>query len=403
MPEFAYIAREVSGREVRGVISAASEHEVVGALSVQSLFPTSVSLAPAARAQRRATGKRVRSRTLAVMYSQLGDLLHAGVPLLRSLEILEQQASHPTLKGVLQDVREQVRDGNRLADAMRRHPRVFQDLSVSMVRAGEEGGFLEDVLKRIAIFLDHQEELKSRVIGALVYPAFLMGMGTFVVIGMLVFFVPKFAPIFDRLRERGELPLPTKLLMGLSGVLQSHGIWLLLAAGGLVFWGVRFLKTEQGKYLADSWRLRLKGLGPIVRSLAISRFCRILGTLLKNGVPILPSLRIAKDATGNRLLSDAIGIAADNISTGKSLARPLAASGQFPREVVEMITVGEEANNLEQVLLDIADTMEKHTHRQLDLFVRLLEPLMLLVMAVVILFVVVALLMPVFQSAGALS
>jgi general secretion pathway protein F/type IV pilus assembly protein PilC len=143
-------------------------------------------------------------------------------------------------------------------------------------------------------------------------------------------------------------------------------------------------------------------LGPIVRSLAISRFCRILGTLLKNGVPILPALRIAKDATGNQLLSEAIASAADNISAGKALARPLSASGQFPLEVVEMIAVGEEANNLEQVLIDIAENLDRRTYRQLDLFVRLLEPVMLLVMAVVILFLVIALLLPVFQSANAL-
>lgn len=401
MPDYQYTARELSGTEVTGVLTAANEQEAVNTLAGRALFPTRVAPADNAAAQKRTAGKKVRSRFLSVFYSQLADLLHSGVPLLRSLEILQQQSSQPTLQAVLKEVQADVSEGTRLADAMNRHPRVFHELAVSMVRAGEEGGFLEDVLKRIAIFTDHQEDLKGRVVGAMVYPMFLLGMGTLVVTGMLVFFVPKFAPIFERLQERGELPVATKILMGISDALQKSGIWILLALAFGVWWLVRYLGTEEGRLFGDKWRLKIKGLGPIVRSLAIARFCRILGTLLKNGVPILPALRIAKDATGNRLLSAAIASAADNISAGKSLARPLAASGQFSREVVEMISVGEESNNLEQVLLDIADNMEKHTHRQLELFVRLLEPLMLLVMAVVIMFVIVALLLPVFKSASA--
>ena len=403
MPEFQYMAREMSGREVSGVLTAQSEQDAVNALSVRALFPTRIALAEAEVRQQQAVLQRVRNRHLAIVYSQLADLLHSGVPLLRSLEILEQQSSRPAVVGVLQDVRAQVADGTRLADAMRKHPRVFDELAVSMVRAGEEGGFLEEVLKRIALFTEHQEDLKNRVVGAMAYPVFLFVACVLVVTGMLVFLVPRFEPIFDRMAERGELPWPTHVLLGLSSFLQSFGIWLVLGliAGGI--WVAKYLQTEAGRRLADSWRLRLKGLGPIVRSLAIARFCRILGTLLRNGVPILQSLRISKDATGNRVLSETIATAAENISAGKSLARPLAASGQFPREVVEMISVGEEANNLEQILLNIADNMEARTYRELELFVRLLEPVMLMLMGGLILFVMVALLLPVFQSAGALG
>jgi general secretion pathway protein F/type IV pilus assembly protein PilC len=402
MPDYQYTARQMSGQEVTGVLTATSEQEALGSLATRALFPIRIGLAPTEQVKQRRSQKRVRGSQLAMAYSQLADLLHAGVPLLRSLEILEQQSNRGALANVLQQVREEVADGTRLADAMRPHQRIFGELAISMVRAGEEGGFLEDVLKRIAQFTEHQEELKSRVFGALVYPLFLMGMGSLIVTGMLVFFVPKFAPIFDRMAERGELPLATKLLMGFSANLQVYGLWLASLIGLGVWWLVRFAATEKGRRLADTWRLKAAGLGPIVRSLAISRFCRILGTLLKNGVPILPALRISKDATGNQLLCDAIGLAADNISAGKALARPLSASGQFPVEVVEMIAVGEEANNLEQVLIDIAENLERRTYRQLDLFVRLLEPVMLLVMAVVILFLVIALLLPVFQSANAL-
>jgi general secretion pathway protein F/type IV pilus assembly protein PilC len=403
MPDFQYIAREMSGREVTGLLTAGSEQEVVTSLAGRSLFPTRIALAEAEQKQQRAVGKKVRSRHLAVIFSQLADLLHSGVPLLRSLEILEQQSSTATVAAVLQDVRQQVAEGSRLADAMRRHPRVFNDLALSMVRAGEEGGFLEDALKRISVFTAHQEDLKNRVVGAMAYPLFLLGACGLIVAGMLVFLVPQFMPIFERLDERGELPAATSALLAVSGFLQNYGLWLAagLIAGGLSF--ARYVSTDEGRRVVDVWRLKLKGLGPIVRSLAISRFCRILGTLLKNGVPILHSLRIAKDATGNKVLTEAIAAAAENISAGKSLARPLAASGHFPREVVEMISVGEEANNLEQVLINIADNMEQRTYRDLELFVRLLEPMMLLLMGVLILFVMIALLLPVFQSAGALG
>ncbi len=403
MPDFQYTAKELSGREVTGVLTAGSEQEAINSLSGRALFPTQIALAEAEVRQQAAVGKRVRARYISAIFSQLGDLLASGVPLLRSLEILEQQSSRPAVTGVLQDVRQQVAEGTRLADAMRGHPRVFNELALSMVRAGEEGGFLEDSLKRVSIFTEHQEDLKNRVMGAMIYPLFLMGACLLIVTGILIFLVPQFAPVFERLQERGELPLATIVLLSGSAFLQSYGIWLLAAVAAGAFWIFQYVRTEEGRLKLDTWRLRLKGLGPIVRNLAIARFCRILGTLLRNGVPILQSLRIAKDAAGNRVLSGAIATAAENISAGKSLARPLGASGHFPREVVEMIAVGEEANNLEQVLLNIADNMEQRTYRDLDLFVKLLEPTMLLVMGVVILFIMVALLLPVFMSAGALG
>lgn len=403
MPDFQYTARELTGQEVTGTLTALSEQEAVNSLASKALFPIKIGLAQTETTKRKQIGKRVSATHLATFYAQLGDLLHSGVPLLRSLEILERQTNKAALALVLQQVREDVADGTRLAEALRSHPRIFSELAVSMVRAGEEGGFLEDVLKRIAQFTEQQEDMKGRVVGALAYPMFLVGVGLIVVTGLIVFMVPSFAPIFERLEEKGELPYATGLLMAVSAGLQNYGLWLLVPIAGAVWWFQTYAATEQGRLNLDRLRLNVPGAGGIFRSLAVARFCRILGTLLKNGVPILPSLRIAKDATGNRILSLAVSSAADNISAGKSLAKPLAASGQFPVEVVEMISVGEEANNLEQVLLDISEGMERRTYRKLELFVRLLEPLLLLVLAVMVLFLVVALLLPVFQSAGALS
>lgn len=409
MPDFQYTARELTGKQVVGVLSAAGEQDALAVLANRGLFPVRVELADSARAQQRHSGKRVSPRVLAVFYSQLADLLKSGVPLLRSLELLHRQTNVPALKAVLEDIRGEVADGTRLADAMRRHPKAFNELAISMVRAGEEGGFVEDVLKRIAAFTEHQQDLKSRVVGAMIYPLFLFGIGGLIVVVMIGFFVPKFQPIFDQMESRGNLPAATTILMSLSEFVGGIGglisLALIVGVGFLLYYYIT--TTEGGRLFFDRFRLsgltiggKTFGLGPIVRSLAIARFCRILGTLLHNGVPILQSLRIAKDATGNLILSRAIGEAADNVSAGKSLAKPLAASGQFPEEVVEMIAVGEEANNLEQVLIDISDNMERHTNRQLELFVRMLEPVMLTLIAGIVLFLVIALMLPILQSSN---
>lgn len=403
MPEFRYVARELSGKQVEGVLTAANEREALGSLGAKGVFPISVTLAATAKAHQANKRRRVPARILCVFYTQLSDLLRAGVPLLRSLELLEKQTRHVTFKMVLQEVRDQVADGTRLAEALRQHPTVFPELTISMVRAGEEGSFLEDTLQRIAVFTEHQEELKGRVFGAMAYPAFLVVVGSLILVGMLVFFVPKFEPLFDRMREEGTLPWATVALLSASYGIQHYG-WLILIAIAVIFFVVqqRFA-NDAGRKRFDEFRLKLVGVGRVVRSLAIARFCRVLGTLLHNGVPILNSLRIAKDATGNRVLSEAIGEAAEHVSSGRSLAQPLAECKQFPVDVIEMISVGEEANNLEQVLVTIADKMERQTNRQLDLVVRLLEPLMLVIMAGVILFVLLALMLPIFNSSSAVG
>jgi len=400
MPDYQYIARGATGQQVSGVLTAGSEKEVLASLAAQRLFPIRVEMAASSKASEKQILRRVPPRYLAVFYSQLADLLKSGVPLLRSLELLSRQTTHPALKSVTQDVRDQIADGSRLYDAMRQHPNAFNELMVSMVRAGEEGGFLEDVLKRISDFTEHQEELKGRVIGAMVYPAFLLSVGGLVVAALMVWFVPRFEPIFENMSQRGDLPWTTSSLLAMSNFAQRYWIMALGVSGAGLYALLHWLRTPQGRYRLDQFRLRSPGLGPIVRNLAIARFCRVLGTLLRNGVPVLNSLRIAKDATGNKVLSEAIEKAADNVSTGKSLARPLGASGQFPEEIVEMIAVGEEANNLENVLIDVSENLDRRTGRQIEMAVRLLEPMLLLVLAAVVLYVVVALLLPILQTSS---
>jgi general secretion pathway protein F/type IV pilus assembly protein PilC len=396
MPEFAYIARDLTGNRVEGTLAAGTEREVVAALSGRNLFPLKVASADG-RVPGALSSPRVRARIMASTYGQLAALLGSGVPLLRSLEVLREQTPHKNLGVVLEDVHSRVQEGATLADAMSRHPRAFGELPTSIVRAGGEGGFLEEALDRLAKFTEQQDELKSRVIGALVYPMLLFGLGTIVVNVLIIFFVPKFETLFARLRERGELPVITDWLLSLSAIMQSYGIFLLLGLVGIGFIIQKRLQTEDGRAWLDKWRLKIPVASGIYLSLAVSRFCRVLGTLLANGVPIVRSLEISADSTGNRVLSGAIREAAENISAGESLATPLAASGQFPPDVVEMIAVGEQSNNLETVLPHIAETLERDTWRRLDLFVRMLEPLMLLVLAGIVLAVVVALLVPVLK------
>ncbi len=395
MPEFTYTAMAATGSRSQGSLTANSEREAMSILDARGLFPIHIAQSKGVVVGRR--GRRVKSRVMAAFYAQMADLLHSGVPLLRSLELLERQSSHPALSEVLREVRAKVADGTSLAEAMAQHPNAFNELAISMVRAGQEGGFLEDVLKRIAEFTEHQEDLKAKVVGALAYPIFLAVVGFCVLNILVLFFVPRFETIFKRLEEKGDLPLLTQALIGLSHGMWTWGWAIVLIVGGLIWMYLRWARSPAGRLRVDGWRLRMPGAGRVYLSLALSRFTRILGTLLHNGIPILVSLRIAKDSTGNKVLANAIDKSAENIKAGDKLATPLASCHHFPRDVVEMIAVGEESNNLDKVLVDVAEALEKRTTRQLDLFVRLLEPLMLLVMALVTLLVVAGLLMPVFK------
>jgi general secretion pathway protein F/type IV pilus assembly protein PilC len=402
MPDFAYTARDPQGQRVTGVIAAATEREVLSILSGKALFPVSIA-AEKSKSASPLSRKRVGGQLMATTYSQLSSLLRSGVPLLRSINVIRQQTSHAKLKEVLDDVHRRVEDGTTLADAMSRYPRVFSEMAINMVRAGGEGGFLEDALERVSTFTEQQQDLKSRTAGALAYPIFLAVVGTLVVSGLIIFFVPKFAVMFQHLRQRGELPVLTDWLLALSEALRTYG--LVIAAVGVI--GVvalrRQLETESGRRRRDLLKLRMPLLGKIFRNLAVARFCRVLGTMLRNGVPILKSLEISREATGNRVLSEAIAAASENISSGQSLAAPLAASGQFPVEVVEMIAVAQESNTLDRVLVEVADGLERRTSRQLDLAVRLLEPVLLLILAIIVLCVVIALLLPVMKMSSTMQ
>jgi general secretion pathway protein F len=400
MAEFRYTARDQTGQQVSGVITAATRGEAVAALASRQIYPSKVEDAsPTVETQRI---RRVPAAMLATAYSQLSDLLRSGVPLLRALDVIKKQTSHMGLKVILSEIHRRVEDGSTLADAMARFQPVLGEMAVSMVRAGGEGGFLEEALARVAQFTETQDDLRKRTMGAIAYPAVLAVVGTVIVVVLIVGFVPRFSELFQALRERGELPVLTEWLLNTSNFLRTWGFLILAALLVVGWWLKRWIGTEPGRWWLDRIRLRLPLVGSVYLGLAVARFCRVLGTLLHNGVPILRSLQISRDSTGNRVLAAAIGEATENISAGQALAEPLAASGQFPPVVVEMIAVAEQANNLENVLLTVADSLERTTWRRLDLAVRLIEPLMLLMLAGVILMLVLALLLPVLKMSTTL-
>lgn len=401
MPEYTYKARNLTGEIVSGSMFANTERDVVSALSGKSLFPVAVETE---KEKKQITfGGRVNDQKIAVFYEQLASLISNGVPMMRSLNILKEQTRIPVFESALEDVISRVEDGATLSDSFARHPKIFSEMAVNMSRAGAEGGFLEDALSRVALFTEQQAELKSRTVGALIYPAVLATIGSIVVTVLIVFFVPKFGQMFDQLRAMGELPAITDWLLWFSDSIRRYGLLILGLIVILVLVARFQLKTESGRRLADRLKIKLPVLGPIFLSLAVGRFCRVLGTLLRNGVPILKALDISRDASGNKIISEAIAEAAENITSGESLSGPLGKSGHFPRNVTEMISVAEESNTLDDVLINISDGLEKQTVRRLDLMVKLIEPLMLMVMAGIILIVVVALLLPIMKMGNVMQ
>jgi general secretion pathway protein F/type IV pilus assembly protein PilC len=314
------------------------------------------------------------------------------------LDVLHRQAVDQRLSEVLQDVRGQVADGTALDSALASHPAVFSRLAISMVRAGLEGAFLEEALERIAGFLRKQETLRRKVVGSMTYPAILGVVGVGVTIFLVLFVVPMFQGFFDRLERTGSgLPMVTVILVASSQFLVRYGVFL---AGGLVALAVaarKWMTTAAAREYIDRWKLKIPVAGNIFHDTAVARFCRVLGTLLRNGVPLLTALRISSESTGNQLLQKAVLESVETISAGDSLSRPLAASGLIPPPIMAMISVAEEANTLDVVLVRIADRIEERIENQLEMMVRLVEPIMLLIIGAMVLFIIVGVLLPVFD------
>ena len=398
MPKFQYTARNLSGGKVSGNVEAEGEIAAARLLENRELFPIDV-WNPEAGESATSFRRRISSRDLGVMYGQLSDLLASGVPLLRSLKSLVKSTVNKRLAVVLREIHNEVADGQSLHKSMAGHQDIFPTLHTVMVQAGERASFLDDVLESLSVFLERLDELQSKVLGALVYPSMLVLLGGSVMIGALVFFVPKFEPMLAGI----DKPMPTEIVFLLSESVRRY--WLIIAAGigGLIafFWSV--LQSQAGKQAMERWRLKIPVAGNALRMVAITRFCRILGTMLANGVPILQALAISRDATGSALLAKNIDEAIENVRAGEPLTEPLKAGGMFPEQVIAMISVAEESNQMQKVLLQIADSVERRTNQQVDQAVRLIEPAILCLVAAGIGFLALGLLLPIFTMASSLG
>lgn len=399
MALFQYTALTDAGEKINGALEAESEAMVLRLLGEKRLFPVSV------RGQGMVSGKpkpkrrKVRSRDLGVMYGQMADLLGSGVPLLRALDSLVKSTTSPSLKELLKEIRTSVSEGKSLTDSLRQFPEVFPVLHTAMIQAGERAAFMEEVLRSLSGFLERLDDLQGKVMGAMIYPAMLSALGMTVMIGALIFFVPKFEPLLASAKK----PLPTEVMFAASKIMRSYWYLVLVGLGGLVALVWANIRSEKARRRMEIWRLKVPVVGTALRLVAITRFCRILGTMLTNGVPLLQALKISKDATGSVILGERIAEAAEAVRDGKRLSEPLGHGDFFPEQILAMISVAEESNKLDKVLVQIADTVERRTNRQVDNAVRLIEPVILCLVAAGIGFLALGLLLPIFTMASQLG
>lgn len=391
MPKFDYIALDHSGQRIAGILSGPSEQAVLAELDSRRLTP----LAVKELAEARSGGGGVSIRVLGQSYKQLADLLKAGVPLMRGLRLLAGRKSNPKLGAILTELADRVSGGEDLAKAMAERTDCFPPVHVAMVRAGERGGFLEQVLSRLGQMAAAQANLRSKVVASLAYPAVLVSLGGLIVAGVFAFFVPKFREVLRNAQTTP--PTITKIVFGFSDLVTTYWPLLIVLIIGVIAGLMWVGRNAELRRRLDILRTKLPVLGPLAKSLAAARFCRMLGTMMDNGVPLLAGMQIARDAAGNVLMEEAIDRATDAVRSGQPLAPPLAASGMFDDDVVEMIAVAENANNLGDVLLTIADTTEERVDRLMGSAVKLIEPLLIVGLALIVGAVAAALVIPLTQ------
>jgi type II secretory pathway component PulF len=400
MANFAYTAKSSTGQKLSGTIDAATRSEAMQRLRAQSLFPMSLVDHQANKApwMTFSLPVRVSKEQTADFCAQLADLLSNGVAMLESLRILSEATENAKLKEITMRIHDAVAQGDSLDIAMSKESAMFSELTLSMVRAGQEGAFLEEALQRTALFLRKQDEMRSKIVGALTYPIILGIVGTIITSLMIVFLVPKFQPFFDRLEQNGTgLPLITIVLLGASHTMLNYGLIVVPILAAIAFGVYRAIQTATGRRIMDRVKLKTPMVGSIFHDAAVSRACRVLGTMLRNGVPLLRSLRISSESTGNTLLAEAMMKSAENVTAGDTLSKPLAASGLIPPQVMAMIRVAEESNTLDEVLIKIADRIDNRIERRLEVIVRMIEPLMLILIGGMVMFVIVGVLLPVFD------
>jgi type IV pilus assembly protein PilC len=420
MPKYDYVALDSRGAETKGSIEAASQNEAIGRVKEMQLFPTKI--IEADKIQDKASGKKIKGKApakgkggkkgamninlripglgggvkpkvLTTFTRQLATLVDAGLPLLRGLRVLEKQERNANLKKILGELSLSIEGGSTFSEGLAQHPKVFNKLFVNMVKAGELGGVLEVVLKRLAEFSEKAQKIKGKVKAALFYPIAVLIVATGIMILLMVFVVPKFKEVFAGMNM--TLPWFTTFVLGISEIIKDH---ILETAGVLIVLVIIFLliinKTKIGRLLWDKFKLKMPALGPVVTKVAISRFTRTLGTLVSSGVPILQALTIVKETSGNVIISNAISQVHESVKEGETITAPLEASGAFPPMVVSMVDVGEQTGAMPEMLLKIADNYDEEVDNAVSAMTSLLEPIMIVLLAVIVGSIVIAMFLP---------
>src|SRR5215469_3034194 len=417
MPRFNYVALDARGQEATGLVEAASTNDAIGRLRQAGYFPTSVFEEAMARPEGKTTRRRAakmarltkpRAKTSVVLFQrtkikpkilmiftrQLATLIDSGLPLLRSLTVLAKQERDKVLKNTINKLADSVQGGNTFSDALALHPRIFNDLYVNMVKAGEVGGVLELVLNRLSEFQEKAAKIKNKVVAAMVYPMIVITMAIAIMGFLLVFIVPKFEAIFHDMLGNKPLPAVTMFVIAASNLVKDHGL-LLVAAVIAVVAAYKFVgRTRGGRYVIDNFKLRMPLFGDLNRKTAISRFSRTLGTLVTSGVPILQALNITRETAGNAAIAVAISKVHESVKEGESIVQPLEASRAFPPMVVSMIDVGEETGKLPEMLLKIADVYDDEVDTAVAGITAALEPIMIVFLALIVGTIVLALFTP---------
>ncbi len=394
MPVFAYQGRTSQG-STAGEIEASDRARAVAELRQRQILVTRIREKAEPKSWMAGLGGRVKARELAIFTRQFSTMIDAGLPLVQCLNILAAQSESKNLRAVTARSAREVESGSTLADAFGKHPKVFDDLFTSLVAVGESGGVLDTMLKQLSVYIEKAASLKQKIKFAMMYPMTLAGVAVGVVIFMLIFVIPVFSKMFSSLGA--GLPLPTKIVVWLSELVQRFILLIIAGIAGVVFAIRAYYKTAGGKLLIDASLLRLPIFGTLVRKVAVARFTRTLGTLVLAGVPILEGLRITARTAGNAVVEKAVLATRDSVTAGRTLAEPLKASGVFPPMVIQMINVGEQTGALDTMLAKIADFYDEEVDTAVRGFSALLEPLMIVFLGVVIGGMVVAMYLPIFK------
>jgi len=390
--QFAYKAKEASGKLVEGTVDAADQKAAIARLREQRL--TVVEIRQKAKKSPFFKPK-VDTKDVVIFSRQLSTLVSAGIPIVQGLNILEAQAENPAFKTVVSGLRSDIESGLSIADAMRKHPQAFTELYVSMIKAGEVGGILDTILERLSGFLEASEALKAKVKSALMYPTVVGGVAFLITVFLIVFIIPVFKDIFSGFGA--ELPFPTRMIILLSDTIRSNIVYI-LAAGGAGVWSLKkYLKTEKGQEKLDEISLKLPVFGILLKKVAIAKFTRTLGTLIKSGVPILQGLETVAKTSGNKIIERAIYKSRDSIKEGGRISDPLKKANIFPPMVIQMISVGEETGGLDNMLNKIADFYDQEVDTAVKGLTSMIEPLIMVVMGIVIGAIVIAMFMPMFS------